>query len=88
MLEEILNFQNIKSDFLYLIPFSHKLTLNLANFRNLNVVAKEIWTINSKLVIIGATFSVRKPENSMKPVLHRKDRIRSKNGISFSKIPL
>ena len=31
--EEVLNFQNIKSDFLYLIPFSHKLTLNLANFR-------------------------------------------------------
>ena len=33
ILEEILNFQNIKSDFLHLIRFSQKLTSNLANFR-------------------------------------------------------
>ena len=31
--EEVLNFQNVKSDFLYLLPFSHKLTWKLANFR-------------------------------------------------------
>ena len=31
--EEILKFQNVKSDFLYLLPFSHKLTWKLANFR-------------------------------------------------------
>ena len=33
--EEILKFQNVKSDFLYLLPFSHKLTWKLANFRKL-----------------------------------------------------
>ena len=31
--EEILNFQNVKSDFLYLMSVSHKLKSNLANFR-------------------------------------------------------
>ena len=30
--EEILKFQNVKSDFLYLLSFSHKLTWKLANF--------------------------------------------------------
>ena len=30
--EEILNFLNVKSDFLYLMPVSHKLKSNLANF--------------------------------------------------------
>ena len=31
--EEILKFQNVKSDFLYLLPFSHKLTWKFDNFR-------------------------------------------------------
>ena len=38
--EEILNFQNIKSDFLYLLPFSHKLTWKLANFRKFKCCRK------------------------------------------------
>ena len=46
--EENLNFQNIKSYCLHLMPVSHKLTSNLANFtkfsQNFNVVANEIWT--------------------------------------------